>query len=133
MQKLHVLTRVPDHIIDTPHHITGQQRWQRRYNVAGWIRFEDQDDSQVRLILRFKDASGVRDQPIDQAKINNKTLLLSGVANLKLTGHIERMELLMQSDSSNFTIDELFVQPVKEKNGTKSKSKPQRLIWGQSE
>lgn len=121
MQKLHVLTRVPEHVIDTPRHIVDQQRWHRRYNVASWIRFEVQDDSPVRLILRFKDASGVRDQAVDQANINNRTLLLSGVANLKLTGKIERMEVLIQCGSEHFSIDELFVQPINESVSVKSK------------
>lgn len=131
MQKLHILTRVPEHVIDTPQHIGNQQRWQRRYNVAGWVRFEDQDHSAVTLILRYKDASGVRDLNIDRGHISSKTLLLSGVANLKLTGRIEQMELLVQCDSSRFTVDELFVQPVKEKNAFKSR--PRRHVLGQQE
>lgn len=130
MQTLHVLTRVPDHIVDTPSHITGQQRWQRSYNVAGWIRFETQDNSPVRLILRVLDASGARDVPVDQAKLNSKTLLLSGVANLKLTGRIERMELLLQSNQNEHSVDELFVQPVKDKSKTKT---AQRAGWGATE
>lgn len=131
MQTLHVLTRVPEHIVDTPHHIVGQQRWQRRYNVAGWIRFEEQDDSPVRLILRFRDASGIRDVAVDQSKINNKTLLLSGVASLKVTGRIERMELLLQCDKRHYTVDELFVQPVKDK--TKARTQSRNVIWGNTE
>lgn len=131
MQQLHVLTRVPEHIIDTPHHIVGQQRWQCRYNVAGWIRFDTHDTAPVRLILRFKDAAGVRDHLIDQGHIDNKTLLLSGIANLKLTGRIERMELLLQCESNHFTVDELFVQPVKESTDTKSKS--QRFSRGNTD
>ncbi|GGX54185.1 hypothetical protein [Saccharospirillum salsuginis] len=130
MQKLHVLTRVPEHIVDTPSHITGQQRWQRSYNVAGWIRFERQDDSPVRLLLRVQDAAGARDVPVDNTKLNSKTLLLSGVANLKLTGRIERMELLLQSEHDTHSVDELFVQPVKEK----AKTNPaRRVTWGVSE
>lgn len=130
MQKLHVLTRVPAHIVDTPPHITGQQRWQRRYNVAGWIRFEQQDDSPVKLLLRVCDAAGARDLPIDTAKLNSKTLLLSGVANLKLTGRIERMELLLQTHHDTHTVDELFVQPVKEKTQAPA---PKRPVWSVSE
>lgn len=126
MQTLHLLTRVPDHIIDAPARISGQQRWQRRYNIAGWVRFDSPDDSPVRLILRYRDATGKKDISIDQSKINSRTLLLSGIANLKPSGPIERMELLLQCGEAHFVVDELFVQPVRDKS-----ARQPRVQWSQ--
>jgi hypothetical protein len=67
-------------------------------------------------LLRYHDASGVRDVTVDQGHINSKTLLLSGVANLKLTGRLERVDVILQTDLDSYTVDELFVQPVQEKS-----------------
>ena len=132
MQKMHILTQVPEHIFNVPNQVAVTQRWQKRFNVAGWIRFDAQDNSQVRLLLRYRDASGVRDVAVDEGRISSKTLLLSGVANLKLTGRLERIDVVLQSDLDHYVVDELFVQPVQEK--TADRSKPARkVIWGSSD
>ncbi|MEX1216399.1 hypothetical protein [Saccharospirillum sp.] len=129
MQKMHILTQVPEHIFSTPNQITVTQRWQKRFNVASWIRFDVQDNSPVRLLLRYRDTNGVRDVAVDQGQINSKTLLLSGVANLKLTGRLERIDVILQSDLDHYVVDELFVQPVPDK--TSERSRPARkVIWG---
>jgi hypothetical protein len=132
MQKMHILTQVPEHIISAPNQVAVTQRWQKRFNIACWIRFDAQDDSPVSLVLRFRDAGGVRDLPVDQGRINSKTLLLSGVANLKLTGPLERLDVVLQSDLDHYVVDELFVQPVKEKSAERSKP-ARKAIWGSSE
>lgn len=132
MQKMHILTQVPEHIFTAPNQIAVTQRWQKRFNVASWIRFDAQDNSPVRLLLRYRDASGVRDVAVDQGRINSKTLLLSGVANLKLTGRLERIDVILQSDLDHYVVDELFVQPVHDKSA--ERSRPARKVnWGTSE
>jgi hypothetical protein len=116
MQKMHILTQVPEHILSASTQVAVTQRWQKRFNVAGWVRFDTEDNSLVQLLLRYHDASGVRDVTVDQGHINSKTLLLSGVANLKLTGRLERVDVILQTDLDSYTVDELFVQPVQEKS-----------------
>lgn len=115
MQKMHILTQVPEHVFSSPNPVTGNHRWQKRFNVASWIRFDAQDNSTARLLLRYRDGSGVRDVTVDQGKISSKTLLLSGVATLKLTGKLERLDVVLQTDRDQYVVDELFVQPVKDK------------------
>lgn len=132
MQKMHILTQVPEHIFSAPNQIAVTQRWQKRFNVASWIRFDAQDNSPVRLLLRYRDASGVRDIAVDQGRINSKTLLLSGVANLKLTGRLERLDVILQSDLDHYVVDELFVQPVQDKSAERSRP-ARKVIWGSSE
>lgn len=119
MTKLHNLAQVPEHIIDNPPHVKGQQRWARRYNVAGWFRFEQLDNSLIRLILLYRDATGSHQVVIDQGRISGKTMLLSGITDLKPAGSINAMELLLECQHPNCTVDELFVQPVKEQTQAK--------------
>ncbi|MHA7881484.1 MAG: hypothetical protein ACX931_16970 [Saccharospirillum sp.] len=114
MTTLHHLAKVPDHIVDNPAHVRGQQRWARRYNVAGWFRFDQLDNSLIRLILRYRDATGSHQVVIDQGRIGHKTILLSGIADVKLAGTINAMELLLECHQATCTVDELFVQPVKD-------------------
>lgn len=118
MTKIHNLAKVPEHIVDNPPHVKGQQRWARRYNVAGWFRFDQLDNSLIRLILRYRDATGSHQVVIDQGRIGGKTMLLSGITDLKLSGPINAMELLLECQQSHCTVDELFVQPVKEQSQT---------------
>lgn len=132
MQKMHILTQVPEHVISAPNQVAVTQRWQKRFNVACWVRFDAHDDSPVSLVLRYRDASGVRDVPVDQGRIKNKTLLLSGVANLKVTGRLERLDVVLQSDLDHYVVDELFVQPVKEKSAERS-GPARKAIRGSSE
>jgi hypothetical protein len=132
MQKMHILTQVPEHIFSSPDQVAVTQRWQVGFNVACWLRFEAKDNSPLQLVLRFRDASGVRDVAIDRSQVSSKTLLLSGVANLKLTGRLERLEVVLQSDLDHYVVDELFVQQVKEKSAERSKPS-RKAIWGSTE
>jgi hypothetical protein len=113
------LTDVPTHILDVPAGIKRGFKWQSDYNVAAWFRFKQLSQDGVKLYIHWKDDNGEQSVCVDQTTVNSASLLLSGIARLKITGPLQSISVAMETSNLSFTVDELFVQPTK--NGFQSK------------
>lgn len=107
------LTDVPDNILVKPEAVKRDNKWQSDYNVAAWFRFESVTLSPIKLHIYWKDDAGDQAMCVDQTHISSASLLLSGIARLKVTGHMKSMSVVVETDDSQFTVDELFVQPAR--------------------
>ncbi len=113
------LTDIPEHILVKPANISSGSKWQSDYNVAAWFRFKQQSNDLIRLHLFWLDDSGEQHLCVDQTKINSSSILLSGIARLKITGPIRSMSVAVESASEDYSVDELFVQPTRTTQATK--------------
>jgi hypothetical protein len=113
------LTDIPEHIMAHPALVRTGAKWQTDYNVAAWFRFKQISQDTVRLHLHWIDEAGEHFVCIDQATIGSASVLLSGIARLKVTGRIETMSIAVEGNNFNFTVDELFVQPARRNIETK--------------
>jgi len=107
------LTDVPDHILVKPTSVKGGIKWQSDYNVAAWFRFKHLSNDEVRLHLHWLDEGGEQHVCVDQSKVNSASVLLSGIARLKITGEVRSMSIAVETNNFSFTVDELFVQPAR--------------------
>ncbi len=107
------LTDVPDHILAQPANIKSGLQWQSDYNIAAWFRFKQMSHDMVKLHLHWSDSTGEHSVCIDQTVINSASLLLSGIARVKVTGPIQKMSVAVETSNLSYTVDELFVQPAR--------------------
>ncbi|EAR10908.1 hypothetical protein [Reinekea blandensis] len=108
----HKLTDVPDSVLKQPSGIKKQMRWQADYNVAAWFRFDRVAQQPIRLQLFWHDDSGQHSMNIDQTNVNASSLLLSGIAKLKVNGPLQAMSIIVECEHHDYRVDELFVQPA---------------------
>jgi len=113
------LTDVPAHVMAGPASVRAGAKWQTDYNIAAWFRFKKISQDTFRLYLQWVDETGEQFVCIDQAKIGSASILLSGIARLKVTGQIKAMSIAVESNNFSFTVDELFVQPARNHIETK--------------
>lgn len=113
------LTDIPDHIVFKPGYIKAGSKWQSDYNVAAWLRFEKLANEVIRLHLHWQDEKGAQSICVDQSKITSTSILLSGIARLKVTGQVKAMSISIETANQKYTVDELFVQPVRNPAATK--------------
>lgn len=113
------LTDVPDHILTLPEQLKTSQVWQTEYNVAAWFRFKQLSYDLVRLHIQWQDDAGQQQVCVDQTTINSASLLMSGIARLKVVGFIKQMSVLVETNNLSYTVDELFVQPARHITATK--------------
>lgn len=107
------LTDVPDNILVKPEAVKRNNKWQSEYNIAAWFRFESVTLTPIKLHIVWKDDAGDQSMCVDQTVINSASLLLSGIARLKVTGKMKAMSVVVETDDSGYTVDELFVQPTR--------------------
>lgn len=107
------LTDVPDHILERPNTIRNGMKWSCDYNVAAWIRYKQLTQDAVKLVLHWVDERGEQTLCVDQATITSPSLLLSGIARLRVQGALESVSLTLETNNLSFSVDELFVQPAK--------------------
>ncbi len=113
------LTDVPDHILGQPANAKNGMKWQSDYNIAAWFRFKQLTHDMVKLHIHWSDESGENMLCVDQTTINSQSLLLSGIARIKVTGQIKSMSIALETANLSFTVDELFVQPARHPQTTK--------------
>jgi hypothetical protein len=113
------LTDVPDHILNRPDNQKKLKIWRSDYNVAAWFRFQQTSYDIVRLHIQWQDDNGVQKVCVDQTTINSASLLMSGIARLKITGPIKTMSVLVETNNLSYTVDELFVQPARQLTASK--------------
>lgn len=106
------LTDVPQHILGQPRSVKDGTKWQGQYNVAVWLRFEKDVAANVRLMFAWRDEAGEHILPLDQATRASATTLLSGIAQLKISGQIEKASVVLDAPYTTFKVEELFVQPI---------------------
>lgn len=106
------LTDVPDSILKRPGNIKKNMRWQADYNVAAWFRFDRISQQPIRLHIFWRDDSGQHSLNIDQTNVNASSLLLSGIARLKINGPLQAMSVIVECERHDYRVDELFVQPA---------------------
>jgi hypothetical protein len=107
------LTDVPKHLLDVPIGIKRGYKWQSEYNVAAWLRFKQLSQELIKLYIHWKDDNGEQSICVDQTTVNSASLLLSGVARIKVTGPLQSISVALDTNNLSFTVDELFVQPTK--------------------
>lgn len=108
------LTDVPDHILSQPENQKNLKTWRSDYNVAAWFRFQQMSYDLVRLHIQWHDDNGEQKVCVDQTTINSSSLLMSGIARLKVCGPIKTMSVLVETNNLSYTVDELFVQPARQ-------------------
>ena len=113
------LTDIPEHMLEQSSNGKSQAQWRVDYNIAAWIRFENVSQDPIRLYLHWNDDKGERDVFVDQAHISSASVLLSGIARININGQIKSMSIMVETKNMLYTVDELFVQPVR--NSTASK------------
>lgn len=113
------LADVPEHMLVKPQHVKSGMRWETDYNVAIWLRFKRIGQGSVQVYLHWHDDAGEHSISVDQSSITSDSILLSGIAHLKITGKVKGMSIAAESDSSIFTVDELFVQPARPSSAQK--------------
>lgn len=87
--------------------------WEAELNIASWIRMSG-GNGELALMMAYEDEKGEHMSLIDRAFVDGDgSALMSGLVRIKLTGNVERMQVVLQlSDSGmRFSVDELFVQP----------------------
>lgn len=107
------LTDIPKHLLLNPQHVRSGSRWECDYNVAIWLRFKKLSQGTVEIYLHWHDDNGEHVITVDRSNLSSSSVLLSGIAHLKVTGKVRSMSVLTESDNNNFTVDELFVQPAR--------------------
>ena len=113
------LTDVPDHILGQPANTVRGTKWQSDYNIAAWFRFKQLTHDMVKLHIHWTDEAGEHILCVDQTTINSQSLLLSGIARVKVLGAIKSMSVAVETANLSFTVDELFVQPARHTQATK--------------
>ncbi|TCS43985.1 hypothetical protein [Reinekea marinisedimentorum] len=113
------LTDIPGHMLLNPQHVRKGMKWDCDYNVAIWLRFKKLSQGYVEIFLHWHDDNGEHAISVDRSSISSSSVLLSGIAHLKMTGKLTSMSLQSQSDNNSFTVDELFVQPARSTSAKK--------------
>jgi hypothetical protein len=113
------LTDVPAHILDAPKSVKTGMKWQSDYNIAAWFRFKQLSHDMIKLHIHWLDDSGEQHVCVDQTTVNSSSLLLSGIARLKVTGPISSVSVVLETTNLSYVVDELFVQPTRTGNETK--------------
>lgn len=116
------LTEVPDSILKQPGSIKKNMRWQADYNVAAWFRFDRITQQPIRLHIFWRDDSGQHSLNVDQTNVNAQSLLLSGIARLKINGPLQAMSVIVECEHHDYRVDELFVQPAAAHQSTERQS-----------
>lgn len=111
-----LLTEVPDHIVYRPTEIRTGMKWQSDYNVAAWFRFRAIDSEPLSLFVQWIDELGEHRTFVDRGTITASSLLLSGVARLKITGMLRQVSVYIETMNETYSVDELFVQPALAQN-----------------
>jgi hypothetical protein len=106
------LTDVPEHILDKPAGVKPGTQWQSEYNVAAWIRFDQNSTHQSKLYLVWLDELGEHRHCIDQCSTASASSLLSGIARIKVVGPLRSMSVALSTPQTQYHVDELYVQPV---------------------
>ena len=106
------LTEVPSHIIAHASAVGRRETWQAEYNVAAWFRFKHINNEQIKLNIIWVDEQGHQSTTVDHSSINSSAILMSGIARLHIHGAIRHMAVEVETDISDYSVDELFVQPA---------------------
>lgn len=107
------LTEVPENILVKPSNIQKNTKWQSDYNVAAWFRFDRITQQPLNLHIQWQDANGEHTLCVDQTVVNASSLLLSGIARLRITGKLSALTVVVECDHHEYQVDELFVQPAR--------------------
>lgn len=107
-----LLTKVPDHIVYRPSDVKAGMTWQADYNVAAWFRFRAIDSEPLALLVHWIDELGEHQTYVDRGTITASSLLLSGIARLKVSGNLLSISVNIETMNETYRVDELFVQPA---------------------
>jgi hypothetical protein len=107
------LADVPEQMLLKPSHVRAGVKWESDYNVALWLRFKQIGRGTVNIYLHWHDDNGEHAINVDRSAISSDSILLSGIAHLRITGQIRSMGVSVETDNNNFSVDELFVQPAR--------------------
>ncbi len=102
--------------------IGASQKWVADYNASCWVRARTQCSTTIKLIVRYRDATGERQAEVDRAGCQKDgSLLLSGRISLNASGAIEAMSVwLLSEPACELAVDELYLQRV----GSSAANKP---------
>jgi hypothetical protein len=107
------IAKVPDAFIPHPN-LSARTAWTTGFNVACWVRLQQQRPCRFNLVLRYVDQEGHTKQVIvDQCSTElGATLLLSSLVNIPAVGRIIDMGVYLETSDNAppYVIDELFVQ-----------------------
>lgn len=121
------IAKVPETLIIQPPQMTSRTAWSSSYNVACWVRLQQQRPCRMALLLKFVDQEGITKQlKVDQCSTElSVTMLLSGQIPIPATGRIIDMGVYLESSDGcpPHVIDELFVQCI-----DKASSRENKLI-----
>ena len=120
------IAKVPDALIAQPQ-VSARSSWMGRYNVACWVRLQQQRPCKIALLLKYVDQEGTsKTITVDHCATElGATMLLSGMVQLPAIGKIIDMGLYLESTDNcpPYVIDELFIQ-----GADQSFSKANKLI-----
>ncbi len=107
------IAKVPDSIIAQPP-LSARTQWVGHYNVACWLRLQQQRPCKVALVIRYVDQEGIsKHVTVDQCSTElAATMLLSSQAEIPAVGRIIDMGVYLETSDNcpPYAVDELYVQ-----------------------
>lgn len=107
------IAKVPESYILHPQ-ISTRTAWSSSFNVACWIRFQQQRPCKIALIIKYVDQEGITKQvTVDQCSHElGASMLLSGMATIPAIGRVIDMGVYLDISENcpAYAVDELYVQ-----------------------
>lgn len=107
------IAKVPESFIPHPQ-LSARTQWHSTYNVACWVRLQQQRPCKISLLIRYVDQEGTSKQVVvDHCTTElGTTMLLSGLTAIPAVGRIIDMGVYLETSDNcpAYVIDELFVQ-----------------------
>ena len=107
------IAKVPESFLPHPQ-LSARTQWNSSYNIACWVRLQQQRPCRFSLLIKYVDQEGISKQVVvDQCSTElGATLLLSGVTAIPAVGRIIDMGVYLEASDNcpPYVIDELFVQ-----------------------
>lgn len=116
------IAKVPESYIPHPQ-LSARTPWSGSFNVACWIRFQQQRPCKLTLLIKYVDQEGIsKHVVVDQCSHElGASVLLSGQAVIPAVGRVIDMGVYLDTSENcpPYTVDELFVQST-EKTAAKA-------------